>query len=371
MKLAHCLSATAAAVTLAFSPPTEAAFRDWLYGLFTGPAQNKGIWLCAECHVPPPGTAIAGSVLTDVIDWIKANNDQIFAQDRVQRWIPNSSITVCDGTSCVTVYYQADTVVWLPKGPSTPDQKKYKNATPQKTVTPPGLPNIAVSFFGPSPILGGQYTVVFFYPTQPAPTPVPAKTGVVTVGPLIPVDPNAPAGPTNPIDAEGSADDFSSDFGSITESESAATVETQTPSCVEIHSLLPDGRMAGDIKVGDVMILGDEETLEPRQGTVTYSARKSARGFRIVTRSGVSLVCSDTAPILTSEGLVLAPDLLGKTIATLVDTAEGAQPRWEAVEVVAEVGTIEIQHITVGDQCFWAGEQKGGYILHHNLKKDE
>jgi hypothetical protein len=27
-----------------------------------------------------------------------------------------------------------------------------------------------------------------------------------------------------------------------------------------------------------------------------------------------------------------------------------------------------VQHITVGDRCFWAGEKRGAYILHHNSK---
>lgn len=367
LKSKHYLCATAAAAALAFATPAQATFRDWLYGLFTGPPQNKGIWLCTSCNLPPPSTPIAGTALTDVIDWIKANNGDIFAKDRVQRWIPNSQITVCDGTNCVTVYYQADTDIWLPKGPTTPDKKTYKNSTPISKITPPGLPNIAVYFNGPAPLLGGTYTVVYFYPNQSIPAPVPAKKAVVTAGPLIPVDPAVPAGPTNPEDAQGPADDFSSNFGDITMGEAAAVVDT-TPACVEIHSLLPDGRMAGDVKVGDVMMLGDEKTLEPREGVVTYSERKTAKGYRIVTRSGVSLVCSDSAPILTTEGLVLASELGGKTIATRCDALGSAETRWEPVEVVTEVGTIDIQHITVGDQCFWAGERRGAYILHHNLK---
>jgi hypothetical protein len=32
------------------------------------------------------------------------------------------------------------------------------------------------------------------------------------------------------------------------------------------------------------------------------------------------------------------------------------------------VGEIKVQHITVGDKCFWAGEKQGKYILHHNMK---
>jgi hypothetical protein len=44
--------------------------------------------------------------------------------------------------------------------------------------------------------------------------------------------------------------------------------------------------------------------------------------------------------------------------------------RFEQVEAVIEVGEIAIQHITVGDRAFWAGEHRGAYLLHHNLKEN-
>ena len=39
---------------------------------------------------------------------------------------------------------------------------------------------------------------------------------------------------------------------------------------------------------------------------------------------------------------------------------------WEAVARVEPVGPIDVQHISVNDKCFWAGERAGTYILHHN-----
>lgn len=138
--------------------------------------------------------------------------------------------------------------------------------------------------------------------------------------------------------------------------------------CVATTSVLPDGLLAGDITVGAVMQLADEKTLRPGTGVVSYSQRKSAAGFRITTRSGVTLVCSDTAPIPTPEGLVLAPDLLGKSVPVRIDAEGVSESRWEPVTAVDAVGPITVQHITVGDKCFWAGEKPGAYILHHNLK---
>ncbi len=141
--------------------------------------------------------------------------------------------------------------------------------------------------------------------------------------------------------------------------------------CVHVDSLLPDGRRARDIQVGDVIQLGDESTelLETRVGMVTYSKTKLARGFRITTRSGITLLCSETAPIWTDEGFLFAPDLLGKKIATRVDDKD-IVTRFETVEVLEEIGMIEVQHITVGDRAFWAGAKQGAYILHHNKPMD-
>ncbi len=158
----------------------------------------------------------------------------------------------------------------------------------------------------------------------------------------------------------GGGDDGGGDYGGGDGGDDAG--------CVEIGSLLPSGMTAGSVKVGDVMQLADEDTLEAREGIVTYSERKKAKGYRITTRGGISLVCSDTAPLLTEEGLVLAPNVLGKVVATRRHYGARILTEWEAVETVESVGEIEVQHITVGDRCFWAGERSGAFILHHNSK---
>lgn len=138
--------------------------------------------------------------------------------------------------------------------------------------------------------------------------------------------------------------------------------------CVSIFSILPGGRLAGDILVGDEMELADERTLEAGSGIVSYSKVKFAAGFRITTASGAALVCSDTAPIPTPEGLILAPELHGKNVAVRKDHGENSTVFWDVVISVDSIGEIQVQHITVGDKCFWAGEHQGTYILHHNQK---
>ena len=138
--------------------------------------------------------------------------------------------------------------------------------------------------------------------------------------------------------------------------------------CVQIASRLPCGTLAGDILVGSEMQLSDQVSLKAGVGVVSYSKRKKAPGYRLTTVSGVSLVCSNTAPIPTTDGIVLAPNVLGKSVAVRRDEGGESQSAWEVVTSVDAVGEIEVQHITVGDKCFWAGEKPNVYILHHNMK---
>lgn len=139
--------------------------------------------------------------------------------------------------------------------------------------------------------------------------------------------------------------------------------------CVAVGSFLPTGITAGDTKNGDVMELADPETLEAFTGVVTYSKPFRTQGFRLVTASGASLVCSDSAPIPTRTGYVTPRLLIGHEVPVRRDDIDKSEVAWEQVVFCIAVGEIEVQHITVGDRCFWAGEIPGAYILHHNLKE--
>jgi hypothetical protein len=139
--------------------------------------------------------------------------------------------------------------------------------------------------------------------------------------------------------------------------------------CVSTASILPDGRTAGDVRVGESMVLGDPDTMESSLGRVTFSTMKEVPGFRITTETGASLVCSDTAPIpAQGRGLLTPQQLLGERVAVRWDENGESTANWEKVVKVDAIGLIKVQHITVGDRCFWAGEKPGAYILHHNLK---
>lgn len=132
--------------------------------------------------------------------------------------------------------------------------------------------------------------------------------------------------------------------------------------CVHVDSWLPGNLRAGDVLVGDRLLL-----IDGSEGEVTYSETKRARLYRIVTASGVSLVCSDTAPIPVRAGGYRTPDaLMGHEMRPRVD---GGLADWDVIADVQALGEGDVQHITVGDACFWAGEHRGAYLPHHNAKR--
>lgn len=121
---------------------------------------------------------------------------------------------------------------------------------------------------------------------------------------------------------------------------------------------------AGDVIVGDELLLCNPETGEESWGVVGYSERIHADGVRMAS-DDVSLTCSTTAPIPTDTGYRLAPETLGSTVPSR--DAGGVFGRVVVIQVV-DVGKIDAQHITVGDRCFWAGDDGVRFFLHHNLK---
>lgn len=303
-------------------------------------AHDYGRWLCESCQIGSAAVPNQVASIPEATAFIKDQNDAIMRTYPAakNRWVPNDSITVCDGSYCLRLIYQA-MGVWLPNTGTTRDNLR-------------GYVNSVVSR-GPS----SDFRIDNFYLDYTYFNPMPRQY-TITVSPLTTVG-SVAAGFGGGVSWQGfSSSDYFSGYGG--------------GGCVEVNSLLPDGRRAGDVKVGDVMQLGDDRDLKECQGTVTYSKRKVAKGYRILTEGGFSLVCSDTAPIPTKDhGLVLAPELLGKIVAVRKDEGGASLTGWERVASVLEVGQIEVQHITVGDKCFWAGEVGGEFLLHHNMKATE
>lgn len=217
----------------------------------------------------------------------------------------------------------------------------------------------------------------------PTPTPSPTHSATITPTPSISISktPVPSATPTPIASATPSPTPAASLSKTPAPSSTPAPSVTPTPTpfasdcaqctaigaicCVAVDSHLPDGKVAGDIRVGDFMMLADEESLEPFTDEVTYSEPSWQDSVRIVTERGAVLDCSKTAPIPTKDkGVITSPNVYGEFVGVMLDGVAS----WDKVVELREIGEIRVQHITVNNKSFWAGKTKGAYILHHNLK---
>lgn len=134
------------------------------------------------------------------------------------------------------------------------------------------------------------------------------------------------------------------------------------PSCVVVEAYVADGRQAMDVGVGSTLQLANLD-LSSGIGVVTYAETEDADCVTLVTSGGIKLTCSRTAPIGTSEGFIPAPDCMGK----LVAVQDGGKA-WQQVTEIQDAGMRKVRHITCENAAFWAGDEKGKYMLHHNAK---
>lgn len=124
-------------------------------------------------------------------------------------------------------------------------------------------------------------------------------------------------------------------------------------SCVSVDERI-DGKRAGSIKAGDILRIADPDTFEAGQAEVLYSGLSVQPGVKITTATGRTLTCSTSAPIATDQGLVRAKHLLHYDA-----IIEGGN--YERIVSVEFLGEIPVQHIYLGERCFWVNG-----FLHHN-----
>jgi hypothetical protein len=135
--------------------------------------------------------------------------------------------------------------------------------------------------------------------------------------------------------------------------------------CVALDSYLIDGTRPTRINVGELMDTFDPETLERTRTPVTYSRPELQPCVRLETISGVSLVCSESAPIPQKDGsLKHAANL---TTEDQIPVMKNDIFGWEQLKEILPVGNRVVQKISCNDKCFWAGEKEGEYVLHHNV----
>lgn len=148
----------------------------------------------------------------------------------------------------------------------------------------------------------------------------------------------------------------------------ASTTSGSGSTCVDISSFLPSGKLAGDVRVNDDMILLNREDddgyhVEPVRAVSFYECLS----VRIATASGINLVASVDTPITTYGGRVVnILDSLGIDVPVL----DRGVFRWEPIVALEYVGVRRVAKISVDDGTYAAGEHDDGrYIFTHNVKQ--
>lgn len=140
--------------------------------------------------------------------------------------------------------------------------------------------------------------------------------------------------------------------------------------CVDANSQMPDGRMAREYVVGDMLACYDNnpETPSVVMLEVTANAIAVEKCLRLVTSSGASVVASVSTPMTLRDGtMVMLTEMAGRQ--ALVYRAGGFA--WEWVTSLLPAGSREVCKISVSDQCYFAGETGEAFIATHNIQNNK
>lgn len=150
------ITATTCAM-LTFSAATKANFLDWISNLFSGPSVDYGAWQCVGCQLQAPGQDHNTQALGEVAEFIRINNEAIHSSknELVDRWKPNSRITICDGSRCMDFWFDPlPAARWAPRYPSrlqlpSDNPRVPPNPNPQTSAPVPAV-LISITVFGPT-----------------------------------------------------------------------------------------------------------------------------------------------------------------------------------------------------------------------------
>lgn len=288
--------------------------------------------------------------------------EQTAIQQLIQQLVPsgvnNGNPNTVYNTSS-TPYNGGSQAVPLPPMQNTQGQwfmNSVSNAAnlDPRTLTLQGLPpaNIGQAWQAPAGIQMRMPT--WPTPFDPAQYGTPAAGGGATVPPTTPVPAPPVTGGVAPTAPQGPG------VGGVVD-----TSFTADSWCVVVDSYLKDYDRADEVKVGDVMKVIDPVSFEESDGTVSYSETKTMPCVRVITESGTTLDCSRTAPIADQYGnQVPAPELMNK----LIPVCDLGVFYLDRVVSIEDLGDLEVQHITVENNFFLAGKEKGRYMFHHNMK---
>jgi hypothetical protein len=133
--------------------------------------------------------------------------------------------------------------------------------------------------------------------------------------------------------------------------------------CVCVDQWLPGDVQAGDVQSGDLIhgTAGDLITQPYRVDAARINAQPC---WQLVTESGASVSASDSTPMTLPDGsLAMFPDMLGELVAVRRHDASAA---WERVTQMLYLGMRYVNQISIGGNCYWAGDINGIYVSTHN-----
>ena len=116
---------------------------------------------------------------------------------------------------------------------------------------------------------------------------------------------------------------------------------------------------AGDIKIGDYLRLTDGSA-----GRVSRSECQVQSRVRVIGERGTHLTCSVSAPLELAAPTNCNSIAASASIGAMLRAYAGP----ERVITVEDVGAGEVQSISCESAFFWAGDEEGAYLGHHNIK---
>lgn len=134
--------------------------------------------------------------------------------------------------------------------------------------------------------------------------------------------------------------------------------------CVDIDTMLPDGRYLKDIGLGDLVECVDVVTGETGLFPLLRMSFGEEECFRLSEVGGCSVIQSRSTPMNLPNGSVCAtPDMFGKPIVTRTVNGVGRSTVWD----LQYAGVRKVLKPDFGDRMFFGGERAEYCIATHNI----
>lgn len=138
--------------------------------------------------------------------------------------------------------------------------------------------------------------------------------------------------------------------------------------CVDIDTVLPDGRLMRHLQVGDQVQCVDVLTNRTYMAPLLSMDEGEELCYRITTQSGCSIIQSRTTPMDMADGTIChTPNLKHRDVLTMIEN-EGSG-FWEEIVSVEPVGIRRVLKPNFGNRMFFAGEHRDFCIATHNANQ--